>query len=146
MRSFWRRGSSISRKSRVYWSTGAQTALAEAEVEYADREDPAILVKFPIVSGPLAGKASMVIWTTTPWTLPANVAIAVKHDYTYWLRRFRHEETGHEELFVIARELVPAFEQTTKWKLRDDAGFRSFLARNSRTRRLSIRSWIEDPA
>ena len=114
-------------KKPVYWSTGAQTALAEAEVEYADREDPAVLVKFPIVSGALAGKASMVIWTTTPWTLPANVAIAVKHDYTYWLRRFRHEETGQEELFVIARELVPAFEQTTKWKLADDAESRSFL-------------------
>ncbi|HET9522797.1 MAG TPA: isoleucine--tRNA ligase, partial [Terrimicrobiaceae bacterium] len=114
-------------KKPVYWSTGAQTALAEAEVEYADREDPAVLVKFPIVSGALAGKASLVIWTTTPWTLPANVAIAVKHDYTYWLRRFRHEETGQEELFVIARELVPAFEQTTQWKLADDAGSRSFL-------------------
>ena len=110
----------------VYWSTGAQTALAEAEVEYADREDPAILVKFPIVSGPLARKASMVIWTTTPWTLPANVAIAVKHDYTYWLGRFRHEETGREELFVIARELVPAFEQATKWKLTNEPELRSF--------------------
>ena len=107
-------------KKPVYWSTGAQTALAEAEVEYADREDPAILVRFPIVSGPLAGKASMVIWTTTPWTLPANVAIAVKHDYTYWLGRFRHEETGREELFVIARELVPAFEEATKWKLTNE--------------------------
>jgi isoleucyl-tRNA synthetase len=114
-------------KKPVYWSTGAQTALAEAEVEYADREDPAILVKFPIVSGPLAGRASMVIWTTTPWTLPANVAIAVKQDYTYWLKHFRHEETGQEEVFVIARELVPAFEQTTKWRVTDDAEFRSFL-------------------
>ena len=47
-------------KKPVYWSTGAQTALAEAEVEYADRTDPAIYVKFPIVAGELAGKASMV--------------------------------------------------------------------------------------
>ena len=123
---FLEKGLVYQSKKPVYWSTGAQTALAEAEVEYADREDPAILVKFPIVSGPLAGKASMVIWTTTPWTLPANVAIAVKHDYTYWLRRFRHEETGHEELFVIARELVPAFEQATKWKLTNEPELRSF--------------------
>ena len=91
---FLEKGLVYQSKKPVYWSTGAQTALAEAEVEYAEREDPAILVKFPIVSGPLAGKASMVIWTTTPWTLPANVAIAVKDDYTYWLRRFRNEETG----------------------------------------------------
>jgi isoleucyl-tRNA synthetase len=123
---FLEKGLVYQSRKPVYWSTGAQTALAEAEVEYADREDPAILVKFPIVSGPLAGKASMVIWTTTPWTLPANVAIAIKHDYTYWLRRFRHEATGQEELFVIARELVPAFEQTTKWKLTNEPEFRSF--------------------
>jgi isoleucyl-tRNA synthetase len=123
---FLEKGLVYQSRKPVYWSTGAQTALAEAEVEYADREDPAILVKFPIASGPLAGKASMVIWTTTPWTLPANVAIAIKHDYTYWLRRFRHEATGQEELFVIARELVPAFEQATKWKLTNEPEFRSF--------------------
>ncbi|MET0253096.1 MAG: isoleucine--tRNA ligase, partial [Terrimicrobiaceae bacterium] len=123
---FLEKGLVYQSRKPVYWSTGAQTALAEAEVEYADREDPAILVKFPIVSGPLARKASMVIWTTTPWTLPANVAIAVKHDYTYWLGRFRHEETGREELFVIARELVPAFEQATKWKLTSEPDLRSF--------------------
>ena len=80
---FLEKGLVYQSKKPVYWSTGAQTALAEAEVEYANREDPAIFVKFPIVSGPLAGTASMVIWTTTPWTLPANVAIAVKQDYTY---------------------------------------------------------------
>src|SRR3954466_2682201 len=51
-------------KRQVYCSTGEQTAVPEAEVEYADREDPAIFVKFPIVGGPLAGEAAMVIWTT----------------------------------------------------------------------------------
>jgi isoleucyl-tRNA synthetase len=56
-------------KKPVFWSTGAQTALAVAEVEYHDREDTAVYVKFPIVTGELAGKASIVIWTTTPWTL-----------------------------------------------------------------------------
>jgi isoleucyl-tRNA synthetase len=124
---FLEKGLVYQSRKPVYWSTGAQTALAEAEIEYAEREDPAILVKFPIVSGPLAKKASMVIWTTTPWTLPANVAIAIKDDYTYWLRRFRNEETGEEELFVLARELVPAFEQATKWKLADDQLSQSFL-------------------
>jgi isoleucyl-tRNA synthetase len=116
-------------KKPVYWSTGAQTALAEAEVEYADREDPAILVKFPIVSGPLAGKASMVIWTTTPWTLPANVAIAVKEDYAYCLCAFRNEETGKEESFVIARELIPAFEEATNWKVTSRSDLQSFFGR-----------------
>lgn len=91
----------------VYWSTGAQTALAEAEVEYADREDPAIFVEFPLVSGPLAGKASMVIWTTTPWTLPANVAIAVHPRERYTVRRM--VVAGKERVLVVAEKLLEAF-------------------------------------
>src|ERR1700704_4502703 len=68
----------------VFWSTGAQTALAEAEVEYQERDDIAVYVKFPIAPGDLAKiglptdrPVSIAIWTTTPWTLPANLAIAV---------------------------------------------------------------------
>ena len=65
----------------VFWSTGAQTALAEAEVEYQERDDTAVYVKFPIVGGASSpnalANASIAIWTTTPWTLPANLAIAV---------------------------------------------------------------------
>jgi len=91
----------------VFWSTGAQTALAEAEVEYQDREDTAVYVKFPIVSGELAGKASIAIWTTTPWTLPANLAIAVHPKELYVMREFRKE--GATEMLVLAASLVKAF-------------------------------------
>src|SRR4026208_924746 len=70
-------------KKPVYWSTGAQTALAEAEGEYAQRHDPSIFVKFTIPSEeaarfglPTDKPIALIIWTTTPWTLPANVAIA----------------------------------------------------------------------
>jgi isoleucyl-tRNA synthetase len=99
-------------KKPVYWSTGAQTALAEAEVEYADRVDPAIFVRFPITSGELAGKSSMVIWTTTPWTLPANVAIAVHPLHKYVTRWFDLPD-GTSECLVIAESLVGSFELTT---------------------------------
>ena len=102
-------------KKPVYWSTGAQTALAEAEVEYADRTDPAIFVKFAIASGPLAGKASMVIWTTTPWTLPANVAIAVHPRHKYVAKTFRNEATGGHEVLVVAEALVSQFSEVTGW-------------------------------
>src|SRR6516162_4813907 len=61
----------------VFWSTGAQTALAEAEVEYQERDDTAVYVRFSVASGEWKDKASIAIWTTTPWTLPANLAIAV---------------------------------------------------------------------
>jgi isoleucyl-tRNA synthetase len=91
----------------VFWSSGAQTALAEAEVEYQDREDTAVYVKFPILSGDLAGKASVAIWTTTPWTLPANLAIAVHPKELYVLREFRKE--GVSEMLVLAASLVEAF-------------------------------------
>jgi isoleucyl-tRNA synthetase len=95
-------------KKPVLWSTGAQTALAEAEVEYAKRTDPAIHVKFPLVggTGPLDG-ASMVIWTTTPWTLPANVAIAVDPRAEYVAGDF-----GGTRL-VVARALLEAFAAET---------------------------------
>ena len=91
----------------VFWSTGAQTALAEAEVEYQDRQDTTVYVKFPIVSGDLAGKASIAIWTTTPWTLPANLAIAVHPKELYVMREFRKE--GASEMLVLAASLVEAF-------------------------------------
>ena len=91
----------------VFWSTGAQTALAEAEVEYQDRQDSAVYVKFPIVTGDLAGKASIAIWTTTPWTLPANLAIAVHPTELYVAREFRKD--GVSETLVLAATLVEAF-------------------------------------
>jgi isoleucyl-tRNA synthetase len=65
-------------KRPVLWSYGAQTALAEAEVEYKDKESPAVYVAFDVVkSDTLHSDAAVVIWTTTPWTLPANLAIAL---------------------------------------------------------------------
>src|ERR1700692_950317 len=91
----------------VFWSTGAQTALAEAEVEYQERDDTAVYVRFPIVSGELAGKTSIAIWTTTPWTLPANLAIAVDPKELYVVREFRKDSTS--EMLVLAASLVEAF-------------------------------------
>ncbi|MEO6788938.1 MAG: class I tRNA ligase family protein, partial [Chthoniobacteraceae bacterium] len=100
-------------KKPVYWSTGAQTALAEAEVEYAQRTDPAIFVKFALSENvpPYLQGASMVIWTTTPWTLPANVAIAVHPKENYVVREFRRGE--QREKLVIAESLVSSFMAAT---------------------------------
>ncbi|HSU85315.1 MAG TPA: isoleucine--tRNA ligase [Chthoniobacterales bacterium] len=98
----------------VFWSTGAQTALAEAEVEHQDREDTAVYVKFPIVTGPLRDKASLVIWTTTPWTLPANLAIAVHPKKRYIAQEFVRD--GRSETLVLAESLAGAFAAATDWR------------------------------
>src|SRR5436190_3735038 len=98
----------------VFWSTGAQTALAEAEVEYQERDDTAVFVKFPIISGALKDKASIVIWTTTPWTLPANLLIAVHPKEIYVVQEFTGPKVGgtsasRTETLVLADKLVPQF-------------------------------------
>jgi isoleucyl-tRNA synthetase len=100
-------------KKSVFWSTGAQTALAVAEVEYTDREDTAVYVKFPVATGEFASKASIVIWTTTPWTLPANLAIAVHPKEIYVTREFT--KNGVAETFILAESLIEKFCAATGW-------------------------------
>jgi isoleucyl-tRNA synthetase len=92
----------------VHWCPHCQTALAEAEIEYKDRASPSIYVKFPLLSDlsakfpALAGKhVSVLIWTTTPWTLPANLAIAFHPEYEY----VAFESRG--EVYIVAKRLLP---------------------------------------
>jgi isoleucyl-tRNA synthetase len=98
-------------KKPVLWSYGAQTALAEAEVEYEDRKDLAIYVKFPVNGD----DTSLVIWTTTPWTLPANLGIALHPQIVYLRGEFRHSEKDITENLVIAKDLLATFEEKTKF-------------------------------
>ncbi|MDR2428807.1 MAG: isoleucine--tRNA ligase [Candidatus Margulisbacteria bacterium] len=69
----------------IHWCPECQTALAEAEIEYADHKSPSIYMKFPLlkVSDEKIKDASLIVWTTTPWTLPANVAVAVNPEMNY---------------------------------------------------------------
>jgi isoleucyl-tRNA synthetase len=95
----------------VFWSTGAQTALAEAEVEYQERDDTAVYVRFSVASGEWKDKASIAIWTTTPWTLPANLAIAVDGKENYVVQEFSRD--GSSEILVLAEKLLPRFSAAT---------------------------------
>ena len=85
-------------KKPIYWCATCRTALAEAEVEYADHVSPSVYVKFPVKG---RDKEFVVIWTTTPWTLPANLAIAVKPDLTYVRVKAPNGET-----WILAEGLV----------------------------------------
>ncbi len=109
-------------KKPVYWSTGAQTALAEAEVEYAQRTDPAVYVKFQLTEISLARldltkPTALVIWTTTPWTLPANVAVALSPKAEYLVADFA-DDSGQTQSLIIAQDLLEEFEKATGLKSR----------------------------
>jgi isoleucyl-tRNA synthetase len=79
----------------VMWSPVERTALADAEVEYHDHVSPTVWVKFPVRQGPDAALgAAVVIWTTTPWTMPANRAVAYNPDIVYGVYQVEAMETG----------------------------------------------------
>ena len=108
----------------VLWCTQDQTALAEAEVEYDDHTSPSIYVKFPIVTSPsVLGNifsgvvlpetvrlVSVVIWTTTPWTLPANQAVCLHRDINY-----AFVQVG-DELLVMAEKLIENVAKACKFE------------------------------
>jgi isoleucyl-tRNA synthetase len=97
----------------VYWCVHDQTALAEAEVEYKEHTSPSVYVKFPLKSDAglidenLKNKnVFVVIWTTTPWTLPANLGITVHPDFDYSALEFG------AEVYIVASELAKSFAET----------------------------------
>jgi isoleucyl-tRNA synthetase len=95
-------------KKPVYWCTTDRTALAEAEVEYEDHTSPSIYVAFDVEGGlphpKLAGrKARLVIWTTTPWTLPANLAVSAHPEFLYVAYELRGE------VLIVAKDLLAGF-------------------------------------
>lgn len=93
-------------KKPVYWSIPCRTALAEAEVEYRDHVSQSIYVKFRVRGHP---GTSVVIWTTTPWTLPANLAVAFNSTFSYSL-----VQVGNEQLIVSAL-LLPGIAAKCGW-------------------------------
>src|SRR6201988_5334598 len=137
----------------VYWCLKDQTALAEAEVEYYQHTSPSVYVKFPLRTDPaeidpaLAGrKVFVIIWTTTPWTLPANLGIAVHPDFEY--SAFEHKD----EVYIVASDLVEAVAAKCDLSERDADGQRIpavVLARfpGSRLDRMECgHAWLDRPS
>jgi isoleucyl-tRNA synthetase len=87
----------------VPWSIENQTALADAELEYQDVTDKSVYVEFAL-EAPVQGATHLLIWTTTPWTLPANLAVAIHGDVQYAV--VRYERAGQNRIAVAAKDLV----------------------------------------
>ncbi|MGB3194262.1 MAG: isoleucine--tRNA ligase, partial [Phycisphaerae bacterium] len=115
----------------IHWCASCETALAEAELEYADDEGPSLFVLFklasmkkhaagglgrvPLLRVDLEGRGEplhLMVWTTTPWTLPANLAVAVHPEYTYAIVRFT--KGGRKYTAVIAEDLVATATKDTR--------------------------------
>ncbi|GKV67732.1 isoleucine--tRNA ligase 1 [Sporosarcina sp. NCCP-2716] len=102
----------------VYWSPSSETALAEAEIEYQDKKSPSIYVSFPVRDGKgvLGDDVNILIWTTTPWTIPANLGISVHPDFTYTVV----EADGKK--FLVAKDLVDHLASELGWEDYSTAG------------------------
>jgi len=100
----------------VHWCTSCKTALAEAEVEHDEHTSPTVYVKFPVQSGipksmGALNSPHMVIWTTTPWTLPANLAICLHPEFTYVA------VTHGDDTYIVAEERLSAL--VSEWEMTD---------------------------
>ena len=118
---FYLSGAVYRSKKPIYWCNSCQTALAEAEVEYGDHKSPSIYVAFPLLDD-LAQKypalkgltTYLVIWTTTPWTIPANLAVAAHPDFEYVA--VKHQDKA----YIMASRLAPVSMDTfglTGWEV-----------------------------
>lgn len=96
----------------IYWSPSSESALAEAEIEYHDHTSPSIYVAFDLVSenGAVEKGTKFVIWTTTPWTLPANLGIAVHPDFEYQVVKYNGES------YLVAKERVAFLTEKFGWE------------------------------
>lgn len=96
----------------VYWSPSSESALAEAEIEYHDKRSPSIYVAFDVTDGKevLDGGEKIIIWTTTPWTIPANLGIAIHPELEYAVVAVNGEK------YVIAHELVETLTEELEWE------------------------------
>lgn len=114
---FVEKGGVVRSKKPIYWCCSCQTALAEAEVEYADHVSPSIFVRFPLPDPKLAdvfpqadpARAYVIIWTTTPWTLPDNMAVALHPEFVYALVEYAGKQ------YIVAEELLESVAKACGW-------------------------------
>ena len=125
---FVKKGSVVRYKKPIYWCPRCETALAEAEIEYYDHTSDSIYVRFPLpdpkikeLLGVDPQRTWIIIWTTTPWTLPANLAVALHPDFEYVVLEYG------SEYFILAEKLMERCVELFGWK--DFKVLKKFLGR-----------------
>lgn len=109
----------------VYWSPSSESALAEAEIEYQDKRSPSIYVAYEVTDGRgvLEEGVKIIIWTTTPWTIPASLGISLHPDLEYVVVQVKDEK------YVVAHELLEAIAEELDWD--DYKTVHSFMGRRA---------------
>src|SRR5690625_1479077 len=109
----------------VYWSPSSESALAEAEIEYQDKRSPSIYVSYDVKDGKglLDEDDKFIIWTTTPWTLPASLGISLHPDLEYVVVKV------NDEKYVVAHDLLEPLEEELKWE--DTEVVQTFMGRQA---------------
>src|SRR5699024_11183329 len=109
----------------VFWSPSSESALAEAEIEYQDKRSPSIYVAYEVKDGKgvIEEGTKFIIWTTTPWTIPASLGVRLHPDLEYVVVEVNQVQ------YVVAHDLLEALEEEVKWE--DVRVVKTFMGRDA---------------
>ena len=103
-------------KRVITWCPQCETALANAEIEYDEIQDPSIYVKFELVNQEFDVPSYVLIWTTTPWTIPANMAVSVHPEFEYSYIKVSDDE-GKQEILLMATGLIDSLFEEDQYEI-----------------------------
>lgn len=104
-------------KRVITWCPQCETALANAEIEYDEKQDPSIYVKFELKEQEFDETSYVLIWTTTPWTIPANMAVSVHPEFDYSYIKVTNKETEEKEILLMATGLIESLFEEDEYEI-----------------------------
>lgn len=107
----------IQDKRVITWCPKCETALANAEIEYDEKQDPSIYVKFELVKQEFDKTSYILIWTTTPWTIPANMAVSVHPEFEYSYIKVTNKDTNEKEILLMAKGLISSLFEEDEYEI-----------------------------
>lgn len=107
----------IQDKRVITWCPKCETALANAEIEYDEKQDPSIYVKFELVKQEFDKTSYILIWTTTQWTIPANMAVSVHPEFEYSYIKVTNKDTNEKEILLMAKGLISSLFEEDEYEI-----------------------------